>query len=208
MSLDNYTNLKAAIADHLNRADLTTQIVDFITIAEARMNRELRLQSMESLETLTTVAGTATVALPTRYRAAKWMYVDGSPKQSLSYMPGEQMFMTYGGSENGKPLAFTRQSGNFRFAPTPDAAYTIYALCIKAFQNLSGSVATNGLLDYAPDIYLYSSLSAAKKYIKDEKEWLAYEEKYKGIRDSLNLEDKEQRYSGSVKRIRSTSGNP
>ena len=37
MALTTYTELKAAIADWLNRSDLTSQIPDFITLAEAEM---------------------------------------------------------------------------------------------------------------------------------------------------------------------------
>ena len=42
MALDNFTNLKASIADWLNRSDLTNVIPDFISLAEAQLNRELR----------------------------------------------------------------------------------------------------------------------------------------------------------------------
>lgn len=207
MTLDSYTNLKAAVADHTNRSDLTTQIIDFITIAEARMNRELRIQAMETLGTLTTVAGTATIALPTRYREARWLYVDGDPKAALSYMPGEQLFITYAGSTQKKPAVFTRQGSTFRLGPTPDAVYTIYCLYFQAFQNLSGSVATNGLLDLAPDLYLYATLAAAELYIPNNR-WQAYEAKYQELKMAVMAEDKSQRYSGSVKQVRSGTGNP
>ncbi len=41
MALDTYANFKAAIADHLIRTDLTTQIVDCITLFEAEASNEL-----------------------------------------------------------------------------------------------------------------------------------------------------------------------
>ena len=41
MSLDTYANFQAAIADHLVRTDLTTQIVDCITLFEAEAANEL-----------------------------------------------------------------------------------------------------------------------------------------------------------------------
>jgi len=46
MSITNYTELKAGVADWLNREDLTAQIPDFITFAEARLNRTLRVREM------------------------------------------------------------------------------------------------------------------------------------------------------------------
>ena len=42
MALTTYAELKASIADFLNRDDLTSVIPDFITLAEADMNRGLR----------------------------------------------------------------------------------------------------------------------------------------------------------------------
>ena len=39
MALDNYTNLKASIADWLARADMTAVIPDLITLAEGQMHR-------------------------------------------------------------------------------------------------------------------------------------------------------------------------
>jgi hypothetical protein len=44
--ITNYTDLKATVADYLARTDLTTQIPDFITLAENRLRRDLRLRQM------------------------------------------------------------------------------------------------------------------------------------------------------------------
>jgi hypothetical protein len=46
MALTNYADLKAAIATRLHRVDLTSQIVDYIDIAEKRICRELHVTSM------------------------------------------------------------------------------------------------------------------------------------------------------------------
>jgi hypothetical protein len=43
MALDTYSNLKTTIANYLNRSDLTAYLGDFITLTEARLNRELRV---------------------------------------------------------------------------------------------------------------------------------------------------------------------
>src|SRR6056300_52465 len=51
MALSNYTELKASIADFLNRDDLTTVIPDFITLAEAQINRDIRHYEMENRAT-------------------------------------------------------------------------------------------------------------------------------------------------------------
>ena len=42
MALNTYTALKTSIADFLNRDDLTSVIPDFIALAEAQINRDVR----------------------------------------------------------------------------------------------------------------------------------------------------------------------
>src|SRR5690349_24583768 len=42
MALTSYTTLCAAVADWLGRTDLTSQIPDFVTLAEAEMKRRIR----------------------------------------------------------------------------------------------------------------------------------------------------------------------
>lgn len=46
MALTTYTALKASVADWLNRTDLTAAIPDFISLAEAQMERTLRTRQM------------------------------------------------------------------------------------------------------------------------------------------------------------------
>ena len=65
MALTNYTELKASIADFLNRDDLTAVIPDFITLAESGMNREVRHWRMETRKTA--VLDTQYTALPTDF---------------------------------------------------------------------------------------------------------------------------------------------
>ena len=46
MALDSYTNLKAEIADWLDRDDLTARIDTFIDLTEAKLAREIRVRAM------------------------------------------------------------------------------------------------------------------------------------------------------------------
>jgi len=46
MSFSNYSALQTTIASYLGRTDLTAMIPTFITLAEARLQRELRTRPM------------------------------------------------------------------------------------------------------------------------------------------------------------------
>ena len=48
MALNTYTALRTSIADFLNRDDLTSVIPDFIALAEAQINRDVRHMKMEA----------------------------------------------------------------------------------------------------------------------------------------------------------------
>jgi hypothetical protein len=49
MALDNYTDLQTAIGNWLNRADLSAQIPDFITLAETQFSRRFKKALIEGL---------------------------------------------------------------------------------------------------------------------------------------------------------------
>ena len=52
MSITTYAELKTAIADFLNRDDLSSVVDTFIDLAEARIQREIRHYKMEETDTL------------------------------------------------------------------------------------------------------------------------------------------------------------
>ena len=62
--LSNYDELSAAVAKWLHRKDLTTQIPDFIALAESRMNAEIRSREQEVVLALTASGANATIDLP------------------------------------------------------------------------------------------------------------------------------------------------
>jgi hypothetical protein len=64
MGLSTYSDLKTTIASYLGRSDLTTQIPDFIRLAEDRLRRELRIRQMLKVVTAPPTGGDATVSLP------------------------------------------------------------------------------------------------------------------------------------------------
>jgi hypothetical protein len=69
MAIGTYAELKTAIANFLARDDLTARIPEFISLAEARMSRELGTRSQTKRANATLSAGDAFVSLPTDMRA-------------------------------------------------------------------------------------------------------------------------------------------
>lgn len=208
MAISTYSELKAALANWLHDDDLTDRIPEFIALGEARINSRLRIRAMESLEALETVAGTETVALPTRFKQAKWIYVDSTPQQKLSYMPAETLIKHYAGAENGVPCNFTYSGDNLLLRPIPGAVYGIYMQCWKGVAPLSDSNETNVILTNYPNLYLFAAMVEASSYVVDNEEVGKWEPRFNQIINELHNEDKKSRHSGSALAMRPSGITP
>jgi len=113
MAIGTYAELQTAVANWLDRGDLTARIPEFIDLAEARMNRVLRLQLMVNVDTTTLgaastlVAGTRDYALPSGYLQMLDFALTTDPITSLSYITPENMNRMWAGSQLGIPEAYT-----------------------------------------------------------------------------------------------------
>jgi|TARA_R110000824_G_scaffold92368_5_gene224176 hypothetical protein len=206
MALSTYTEVKTAIANWLNRSDLTTEISDdFIKLVEAEYNSKLRIKAMLTSDSSFSITG-ETVAVPTGFLQIRDFYiVSGSAKYSLTYMPPTQMDQIKGGSTSGRPTVYTILGSNFRFAPTPDATYTATLNYYKAIDALSGSTATNYILTNHPGVYLYGSLYHAANFLggiepSKLQNWLQL---YQTTLERIERSDREDQWSGSPLQTRS-----
>jgi hypothetical protein len=84
MALSTYDELRASVASWLNRTDLTDQIPDFIAIAEARMQSDLRLREGIEATTLATSVDEQTVLLPEDWLEFKHISYAGKPLEYIS----------------------------------------------------------------------------------------------------------------------------
>ena len=68
----------------------------FIDLAESRMARDLRLREMESVDaTIQTVSGTQAYDLPTGYLEARYVLLQSTPYNFLSFMAPADFFRVY-----------------------------------------------------------------------------------------------------------------
>jgi len=206
MALSTYTEVKAAVANWLNRSDLTTEIGDdFIKLVEAEYNSKLRIKAMLTSDAAFSIDD-ETVAVPTGFLQVRDFYiVQGAVKYSLTYMAPTQMDQIKGGSTTGRPNVYTLLGTNFRFAPTPDTTYTSTLNYYKAITPLSGSTATNWILDNHPGIYLYGSLYHAANFLGgiDPTKLQNWLQLYQTGLERIERNDREDQWSGSPLQTRS-----
>lgn len=189
MSLDSWTALKASIADWLNRADLSAVIPDFITLAEAQLNRKLRTRDM--IERSTATIDAEFVALPGDFLAPRTITLDASPPLSLRYVsPDELNRMTsLTTTETGAPRVYTVVDGSFQFFPAPDAQYDAELSYWKKISALSADNASNWLLVRHPDAYLYGALLQAAPYLIDDARISSWGALYQTVLADIERED-------------------
>lgn len=174
MALTTYTELKAAIATRLHRTDLTTRIVDYITIAEKRLNRALQLTSQETEATLTATVSSRSLTLPALFGTPLDLYLTTYlPRVELEYrLPGEMQVFASNGASNEWTIDGTVIKTNV----PADQAYT-YALRYLAEFDIA-STSTNTLLTSYPELYLYGALVEAAVDTMNEKLFTASSTRY------------------------------
>lgn len=170
MAITNYTELKASIADWLNRDDLTAQIPDFISFAEARLNRTLRTREM--LTRRRTVTTDGFIALPFDYLETYQLQLPANATQTpdpLTYIGPDEAARYKAQGITGNTRYYTIIDGAFELIPAPSSPGAELTITYYAkVPSLSASQATNWLLTKAPDLYLYATLANAAPYLQND----------------------------------------
>lgn len=164
MALSTYAELKSAVADWLDRGDLAGRIPDFIALAEARLDRVLRLRRMETEQVLNLAAGARSVTLPAGFREALGLWrIAPEGRIALRFVtPGQLPVSTAA----GRPDRWTIDGGSIAFE-RPGANAASYALRMLGRLSLSDAAPTNPALQDHPDLYLFATLMEAAPYLRD-----------------------------------------
>ena len=205
MSFATYSDLQTSIANYLARSDLTSIIPDFITLAENRLRRELRIRQMLKSVTTSTVASDATVEIPSDFLEIRDFVVMTNPINPLSYSSPSSLSNDLRTSMVGVPKVYTILASEFQLTPAPDAVYTLKLLYYAAPAYLSGSNTTNTFLTAAPDGLLYGALVEAEPYLMNDARINTWGSMYDRAISSLTRSDEEGQYSGVPLSIKLTA---
>ena len=119
MSISTYAELQTAVANFLDRSDLTDRIPEFITLAEARFNRVIRAPDMLTRDDAFAVDGQFET-LPSGFIEASRFVLSASPTRPLDYLtPQEMADERAGRTSAGKPAFYSVVGGSLEFLPTP-----------------------------------------------------------------------------------------
>ncbi|NCW70441.1 MAG: hypothetical protein EBV86_18125 [Marivivens sp.] len=198
MALTTYAELKSSVGDWLNRTDLTTVIADFVSLAEAQIERQLRTRQM--IVRATASIGTEYSAVPADFLETKSLKLNTNPVTALQFETVDSLDSlsntTY--LSSGKPLYFSIVGGQIRVLPIPDTEYTAELVYYAKLTKLSVTNTTNWLLTQAPDVYLYGSLLQAAPYLQDDARIPVWSSLYQAGLDQLQIADDRGSTSGGA----------
>lgn len=174
MAITTYAELKTSISNWLmGRDDLTAVIPDFITLAESRINRALRVREMEATTTLTPASNVCT--LPSDFIEARRVLANSDPLSVLEPISPDYAIENYSSNPSGSvPMFYTIFGSSLTAYPL--SASTITLVYYQKVPALSDANTTTWLLTKAPELYLYGSLIEAAPYLEDDarmQTWLA-----------------------------------
>ena len=149
----------------MKRDDLSTQIPDFISLAEAELNRRVRIRQNMTTSTLSLVAGSSSVSLPTGFmEEVELNYADSSCE--LNRAPFDKIdFENTTDSTSLRPAWYAITSDSIIFETEADQTYSLTLRYYRAWQIAAD--ATNWLLTNHPDSYLFGALGEAAMWTRD-----------------------------------------
>lgn len=206
MALSTYTQLTESIADWLNRVgspEVAARAPDFVALAEARFNRDLRVRQMVKRATAPLEAGFIT--LPGDWLEAKNVQLNiGGRPYKLEFVTLEQAddIRANPAMDGVRPRFYNITGNQLEVVPTVDGSAEIEMTYYGKIAALGPSQADNWLLQQWPDLYLYGSLVHSAPYLRDDERITTWATLYDRALGEIGLADERATHSGSVLKTR------
>ena len=191
MAIDNFGELKTAIANWAERDDDTERIPEFVALAEDNIGLELRVRAMETSTDLT--VSSQETALPTGFVEQRRLYRDNDASR-LEYFPPEDFWIRNAKSETGTPKLYTIEGDNLVVAPAPDVSQTFKLLYFKKFTALSDDSDTNWIFANARGLLLFGGLLELSMYHEDEVGAIKWSIRWDNLLEKVHTANEKDRF--------------
>ena len=170
MAITTYAELKTAIANELDRSDISAEIIDFITLAESYIHHggrggdPLRGREMETEASISVAANV--YALPSDYLGVIDVTAKTSPLRQLDVISKRAANDIYATRTTGYPNHYYVVGSNITVLPytSADIELTYY----QEIPALADDNTSNWLLAKMPNLYLRASLMEAGIFLRDD----------------------------------------
>lgn len=199
MALDGtYTGLQASVADWLARADLTSQIVDFIALGEQMMNTELRLRCMQASAQIT--ASSIPGNLPTDWLEYRSLRHTIAPFNAITIVAegwanDHDYYISY---FNDPPTHYTIEGLTLRLATKNAGSWTFDTTYYQKLAISTSNAASVAVFTKYPSLYLFSALMASIPFIGLDARAQTWIDGYQSQKALAITDDNRAKFSGSV----------
>lgn len=203
-----YDSLQQAIAEELNRSDLSAKIPLFIQMFEKAYNKDPRGRIQDSVVISTADIAEDLTPVPADYIQMQNLRIPASVCQvdGLQLLTSQQVgWFRERYNVAGEPLYYAIIGGRLRLLPIPDQQYTFEMEYFAKLPTLSETNETNWLLNDHPDIYMYGALMHAEPYLKNDERIATWGKLYGDLMESLNTTDDRAQFSGDTLKMRTRS---
>ena len=201
MALTTYTELQAAVADFLNRDDLSSTIPTFIKLAEAQISRDL-LHWKQQKRVVTTL-NERYENLPTDLIKLHDVVLDDVKQVKPASKSEISRYKLNSEGIAAEPVYYSIYSGQIEFVPTPDVDYELTLQYSARIPYLSDELQDNWLLIDYPDIYLYGTLLQSAPYLQEDARLPVWAQMYSAAVTNANAQSDNVQFGGSSLVMRS-----
>lgn len=187
---NNYDSIVSAIKALAedDSTEFENYIPTAIFLAEERLVKEVDLEGLSFIASVTASACTQLLAKPSGYRLGHNLYFQTSSSTKVLEKQTESFILDYWPNQNntGVPKYYAdRNSFQWWLAPTPASAYVFSTTYTKKPEKLTTNISTNFFTENAPDALYYATMSNMAEFMKDYGTRQVWESKYEMARDGL-----------------------
>ena len=202
-----YAELKTAIANYLNRSDLTSDLDTFIDNVEAELNRRLRTKDM--IKRATATADSQYLTVPTDWIEAINVEITSNDFSPLFQQSIESLDVYRKSNNNsvGQPVYFAMVDDSIELAPTPDGEYTLQLTYYAKISALSDTNTSNFVSVSHPDVYLYGALKHASIFLMEDERIPMFTQQFEKALEEMRLAQEKSAFGkGSLQQRSRTYG--
>jgi hypothetical protein len=193
---------KGAIRSHfkalLNRSDCSDTLADtFMDQSITRIERTLRIPSMEKQNSYTITSSTTFVVLPNDFLEIIDLYYGNT---SLSRVPMNEILTFKEANESGTPKFFSREDESLLIYPTPTSG-SLKLNYYGQFADMTSDSDENALALSSSDLIIYGMLTYASDYYLDER-GPVFEQKYQQFLAEIEEQANDSETAGTVQAMR------
>jgi hypothetical protein len=196
LAIIDYPTLQTAVANWVERADLTLRIPEFIQLAEARINRRLARANLETDVALVGVPGSRFIPLSTGFDTAMVCWLD-DPAGRTRLVPISPTQMDTS-TAPGRPQYWAIDGNSLAFERPLDAAY-LFEVRQTAMLALSVALPINSILTQWPDLYLNGTLAEAAPFMLDDDRLKIFEPKFQAGLDEVGRHESRNRAQAKLR---------